>query len=150
MLELEPSYTDGGNVNWCSCYGASLFLIAPKQKHLKMFINRWVDKLWYIDIGFPASSVSEESTHNEGDLGSIPELGRSPGGGHGNHSSILAWRILMDRGTWWATVHGVAESQTWLSTHNTCGILVPGITPLSPALQVRFLTVGLPGMSPFD
>ena len=28
------------------------------------------------------------------------------------HSSILAWRIPMDRGAWWATVHGVTESQT--------------------------------------
>ena len=28
------------------------------------------------------------------------------------HSSILAWRILRDRGAWWATVHGVAKSQT--------------------------------------
>ena len=27
------------------------------------------------------------------------------------HSSILAWRIPMDRGAWWATVHGVAKSQ---------------------------------------
>ena len=31
------------------------------------------------------------------------------------HSSILAWRIPMDRGAWWATVHGVAKSQTQLS-----------------------------------
>ena len=31
------------------------------------------------------------------------------------HYSILAWRIPMDRGTWWATVHGVAKSQTQLS-----------------------------------
>ena len=30
------------------------------------------------------------------------------------HSSILAWRIPMDRGAWWATVHGVAKSQTRL------------------------------------
>ena len=28
------------------------------------------------------------------------------------HSSILAWRIPMDRGAWWATVHGVAKSRT--------------------------------------
>ena len=28
------------------------------------------------------------------------------------HSSILAWRIPMDRGTWWTTVHGVTQSQT--------------------------------------
>ena len=31
------------------------------------------------------------------------------------HSSILAWRILMDRGAWWATVHRVAKSQTRVS-----------------------------------
>ena len=32
--------------------------------------------------------------------------------GMATHSSILAWRILMDGGAWWATVHGVAKSQT--------------------------------------
>ena len=32
------------------------------------------------------------------------------------HSSILAWRIPMDRGAWWATVHGAAESWIQLST----------------------------------
>ena len=35
--------------------------------------------------------------------------------GMASHSSIIAWRILMDRGAWWATVHGVAKSQTRLS-----------------------------------
>ena len=33
--------------------------------------------------------------------------------GMATHSSILAWRIPMDRGAWRATVHGVAESWTW-------------------------------------
>ena len=33
------------------------------------------------------------------------------------YSSILAWRNLIDRGAWWAIVHGVAESLTRLSTH---------------------------------
>ena len=32
--------------------------------------------------------------------------------GMGTHSSILAWRIPMDRGAWWATVHEVAKSWT--------------------------------------
>ena len=31
------------------------------------------------------------------------------------HSSILAWRIPMDRGAWWATIHGTAKSRTRLS-----------------------------------
>ena len=32
-----------------------------------------------------------------------------------SHSSTLAWKNLMDGGAWWATVHGVEKSQTWLS-----------------------------------
>ena len=43
----------------------------------------------------------------------IPELGRSPGGGHGNLYSCL--ENSMNRGTWWATVHGVTKSQAQLS-----------------------------------
>ena len=35
--------------------------------------------------------------------------------GMATHSSILGWRIPVDRGAWWATVHGVAKSQTGLS-----------------------------------
>ena len=36
--------------------------------------------------------------------------------GMATHSSILAWRISMDRGAWWAIVHGVAKSWAWLSS----------------------------------
>ena len=35
--------------------------------------------------------------------------------GMATHSSVLAWRILMDSGAWWAAVHGVAKSWTRLS-----------------------------------
>ena len=44
------------------------------------------------------------------DTGSIPGSGRSPRGGPGNHTSILTWRITMDRGAWQATVHRFTES----------------------------------------
>ena len=45
--------------------------------------------------------------------------------GMATHSGILAWRIPMDRGAWWATVHGVAKNQTWLSMHmHTCNKVV--------------------------
>ena len=45
-----------------------------------------------------------------GDAGSIPESGRSPGGGNGNSLWCSCLENPMDRGAWWATVHGVAES----------------------------------------
>ena len=50
-----------------------------------------------------------------GDLGLIPDWGRSSGKGMATHSSSLAWRIPRDRGVWRATVHGVAKGRTHLS-----------------------------------
>ena len=55
--------------------------------------------------GFPCSSAGKESACSAGDEGSIPGLGRSSGEGNGNPLHILAWKI-MDRGAWWAAVHG--------------------------------------------
>ena len=49
-----------------------------------------------------------------GDKGSIPGLGRFPGKGHGNPFQYSCLKSLMDRGAWWATVHGVAKNQTQL------------------------------------
>ena len=71
--------------------------------------------------GFPGGSDGEESTCSAGDLGSIPGLGRSPGGGHGNPLQYSCLKNPMDRGAWWATVHGIAKSWTRLkqpSMHN--------------------------------
>ena len=52
---------------------------------------------------------------NTRDLGSVPGLGRSPTGGHGNPLQDSCLENLMDRGAWRATDHGVAESWTQLS-----------------------------------
>ena len=49
------------------------------------------------------------------DMGSIPGLGRSPGGGNGNPLQYSCLENPMDRGAWQATVHGIAKSQTQLS-----------------------------------
>ena len=57
--------------------------------------------------------------------------------GMATHSSILAWRIPMDRGAWRATVHRVAKSWTqlkWLSTHLELKDVSPGF-PDSPVLK---------------
>ena len=53
--------------------------------------------------------IGNESACNGGDLGSIPELGRSLGEGNGNPLQYSCLENLMDRGAWWGTVHGVAK-----------------------------------------
>ena len=63
-------------------------------------------------MGFPGGSVGKESTRNAGDLGLIPGLGRSPGGGHGNSLQYSCLENPMERGVCWATVHAVSKSLT--------------------------------------
>ena len=62
--------------------------------------------------GFSGGLDGKESACNAGDLGSIPGLGRSPGEGNGNPLQYFCLGNSMDRGAWWATVHGVAKSRT--------------------------------------
>ena len=66
-------------------------------------------------MGFLGGSDSKESTCNVGDLGSITGLRRPPGGECGNPLQYSCLENTMVRGGWWATVHGVAKSQTQLS-----------------------------------
>ena len=65
--------------------------------------------------GFPGGAEVKVSACNVGDLGSIPGLGRSPGEGNGNPLQYSCLENPMDRGAWWATVHGVAKSRTRLN-----------------------------------
>ena len=66
-------------------------------------------------MGFPGGSNSKESACNVGDLGSIPGLGRSPGGGNGNPLQYSCLENSMDRGAWRTTDQRVAKSRTQLS-----------------------------------
>ena len=59
---------------------------------------------------FPGGSDGKASAYNAGDLSSIPGLGRSPGEGNGNPLQYSCLENPMDRGAWWATVHGLAKS----------------------------------------
>ena len=63
-------------------------------------------------MGFTGGSDSKESVCNVGDLGSIPGLGRFPGERNGKPLQYSCLENSMDRGTCWATVPGVAKSQT--------------------------------------
>ena len=90
---------------------------------MKLYV--WNDPhLFYFYIGvytyigiytFPGGSDGKESACNAGDPGLIPGLGRTPGEGTGNPLQYSCLENSMDRGVWWATVHGVTESQTRLS-----------------------------------
>ena len=69
-------------------------------------------------LGFPGGSEVKASAYNAGvtgDAGSIPGLGKSAGAGNGNPLQYTFLENPMDRGAWWATVHGVAKSQTQLA-----------------------------------
>ena len=59
--------------------------------------------------GFPGGSAAKNQPANTGDVGSIPGWGRSPGEGNGNPLQCSCRGNHMDRGAWWAAVHGVAK-----------------------------------------
>ena len=66
-------------------------------------------------VGFPPGSVGKVSACNAGDTGDrswVPGLGGSLGGGRGNPLEYSCLENPMNRGVWWTTDHGVAESDT--------------------------------------
>ena len=66
-------------------------------------------------MGFSGGSAVRNLPADVRDAGLIPGLGRSPGEGNGNPLQYSCLENFMDRGAWWAAVHGVAKSQTQLS-----------------------------------
>ena len=62
--------------------------------------------------GFAGGAVVKNLPANAGEAGSIPGFGRSPGGGIGNPLQYSCLGNPLDRGAWWATLHGVIKNQT--------------------------------------
>ena len=103
----------------------------PQQLELLLalcFLHSWSSTLHPASIsfsplnglseeGFPSASDGKESTFNSGDSGSIPGSGRSPGEGNGYPLQYSCLKKSMDRGAWWAAVHGFAKSgmTEWLT-----------------------------------
>ena len=96
---------------------SSLFIVNSRGKMiLCAFLN------WHIvDLQFPSGTVvTEYACQNRGlpgHAGSISELRRSSREGNANPFQCSCQENFTDRGIWWAIVHGVAKSQTQLSTH---------------------------------
>ena len=97
-----------------------LFLpIAPLIIILLLLVMRG---FWVYAVSYQVALVVKNLPGNAGEVrhvGSIPELGGSPGEGYGNPLQSSCLKNHMDRGAWWATVHGVAKSQTRLKLLNT-------------------------------
>ena len=67
-------------------------------------------------LGFPDDSEVKNLPDSAGDSGSVPGLGRCPGGGNGNRLQDSCLENPLHRGAWQATVHSIAKSQTQPST----------------------------------
>ena len=97
---------------WC----AAVHGVAKSQTRL----SDWTELNWSTVVLIQGGSVVKNLPDNAGDTGnagSVSGLGWSPGVGNGNPLQYSCLENPMDRGAWQATVHGVAKSQTWLSTH---------------------------------
>ena len=81
--------------------------------------------------------TGKESACNAGDPGSIPRSGRSPGEGIDNSLQYTCLENCMDREAWWATVHEVAKSWTWLSDYHIR--FVKAFLPISNRLLISWL-----------
>ena len=115
-------------------------------KKIFLKIVLWASQVALVAKNLPANAGDVR------DLGSIPGLGKSPGGGHGNPLQYSCLENPMDRGAWLATVHGVANSRTRLKRrfHSIpCGwwllYLTVQYNPSSPAGRLsRFNAAAVP------
>ena len=92
-----------------------LFLF--KKNYLFLTCTHCYTYLFIAHQVFPGGSDGKESACSMGDPGLIHGSGRSPGEGNGNPLQYCCLENSMDRGGWWATVHGVAKSRTQLSNN---------------------------------
>ena len=99
---------------------SSLFIVANKMGQLpmrrdkfKMLIKREIWEQVHLKVGFLGGVSGEEpacKAGGAGDEGSIPGLGRSPGGGHGNPLQYSCWENPIDRGAWWVRSQRVVRN----------------------------------------
>ena len=94
------------------------------------------NSIWFSVIINTSDSESKESACHVGDLGLTPGLGRSPGEGNGYPPQYSCLENSMDRGAWWATVHGLQRVRhDWLTLppHLLAFILILTPSQFEPA-----------------
>ena len=94
------------------CAGAQLcrvFQAVKRESGFDLKYNVWASQVELVIKNLPANARDTKDT------GSTPELGRSPGVRNGNPFQYSCLENSMDRGVWWAIVHGATKSQTQLN-----------------------------------
>ena len=89
-----------------------LVVRTPLRLFLIYHVYSSIENVFQFSLGLPGDSDNKESAWNSGDSGLIPGWGRSHGKGNGNPSQYSCLENSMDRGSWHATIHGVAKNQT--------------------------------------
>ena len=92
--------------------------MTPKSQLLRRAMNCCQTEIKIYVSNNQVALVVKNLPANEGDIrdvGSIPGSGRSPGKGNGNPLQYSCLENPMDRGAWWATVHGVTKNRFRLS-----------------------------------
>ena len=111
VVKMEESW--GSDSEW---QHPSTYVLSSLQLHVSSTNkSARICEIVRASSGLPQWLSDRESTCNAGDLGTIPGLGRYPGGGHGNPLQYPCLGNPTDRGAWQATVHGVTKSRTQLS-----------------------------------
>ena len=112
-------------------------------------------QFWDSSMGSPGGASGKEPTYQWGrfrDSSSVPRWERSPGEGWGNPLWCSCLDNPMDRGTWWATVHRVTKSRTWLkwlSMHTQDSSIFFLFTPvLLPRIVILIICLRLLGFVP--
>ena len=91
---------------WRQSWRSGFNVVCPQCKSIVLLL------IVKVSPALPRWLSCKESACNAGDTGSTPGLGISPGEGHGHPLQCSCLKNPMDRGAWWATVHGITESNT--------------------------------------
>ena len=117
VLRRSSSHCGQGGVTGCEEHGVQGQWLRKKLRHREKRPE-----------GVPWGSAGKEPACNVGDLGPIPGLGRSPGEGRGSPLQYSCLENPMDRGAWWAIVHGgqkrVGDTTQQLSNNTTYYLMV--------------------------
>ena len=122
-----------------------LFPRTPHPLHRELSWAPWA--MWASQVATMVKSPPANA-RDVRHAGSIPGLGRSPGEGTGNPLQYSCLENFTDRGAWWATIPGVAKSQTWLN-EPTCPVPYLRFSPAVLQLAVIHTSVHIhPSRSP--